>query len=503
MNFGPPHDDEQRGPDDRPPPPEIIEADSPPAEAEAAIEATIIGEGADGAANFDRAAHLAPWDPRRARGASTSKRFLFGSLSFGFALLCVIGLLFVQLIVGVIFAVGSVALATFMGQQPADASAMEGSLTTLLVLIGTATTLAVAFVMSIVFFGKAVTLRIAWRRLSWTQLGLVVLLVLPLAVLASEVTNWASQYLPQFQLDQLMAFGLSPWPLVFFAGCLLPGVGEEIFFRGCLSRNLVAWNGVVIGALLTALLFGLVHIEPVQACGAFFLGLALQYVYLATRSLLAPIILHTLNNSLAFGAYRWREQFPVPGFSADGGDVVLHTPLLLLAAAGVATAYLLIALYRTRTRWRMLDGRDWSPGYATAESPDPRVGAVAFQQPLPWALAVGGVLAWASVVVCLFVVHDNYSKGRHINRKGQDSAPSVRPVERSLTATVVGLGRPAVNLPERAIDQAGDFRESHRLGKHGVGVGLQSFGGQHVVQPGREQDARKDDVHLLDSTNRL
>ena len=64
----------------------------------------------------------------------------------------------------------------------------------------------------------------------------------------------------------------SPWWLLLVAGCILPGFGEEIFFRGFLSRGLVGRHGVIGGTLIASLLFGLIHVDPVQASGAFLLG---------------------------------------------------------------------------------------------------------------------------------------------------------------------------------------------------------------------------------------
>lgn len=83
-------------------------------------------------------------------------------------------------------------------------------------------------------------------------------------------------------------------------GCLLPAVGEEVMFRGFLGRGLLARYGLAGGTLLSAM-FSLMHADPVQALAVLVLGITLQGVYIATRSLFAPMLLHGLNNALAFG----------------------------------------------------------------------------------------------------------------------------------------------------------------------------------------------------------
>ena len=46
--------------------------------------------------------------------------------------------------------------------------------------------------------------------------------------------------------------------------------------------------GVLVGILLTSLLFGVMHVHPVKIAGAFVFGCFAHLVYLATRSLWVP-----------------------------------------------------------------------------------------------------------------------------------------------------------------------------------------------------------------------
>ncbi|GIT28142.1 MAG: hypothetical protein Ct9H300mP1_01880 [Planctomycetaceae bacterium] len=95
-----------------------------------------------------------------------------------------------------------------------------------------------------------------------------------------------------------MAEGLS-LPGMVFVLAVLPAVGEELVFRGVIGRGLVARGGIVHGIFLTSLLFAMAHINPAHAMSVFPLGVLLHVVHLATRSILAPILLHFLINGWA------------------------------------------------------------------------------------------------------------------------------------------------------------------------------------------------------------
>lgn len=97
---------------------------------------------------------------------------------------------------------------------------------------------------------------------------------------------------------------LQPVTLVgFFVGLFVhavgPAVGEELFYRGYLGRLLLGRYRAILGVLLTSAIFGIIHLNVPQAALAFILGLYAHWVYLATRSLWVPILLHFLTNAFA------------------------------------------------------------------------------------------------------------------------------------------------------------------------------------------------------------
>src|SRR5262249_60940986 len=90
------------------------------------------------------------------------------------------------------------------------------------------------------------------------------------------------------------------------------------------------------------------------------MGIAMHFVYLATRSFWAPVALHLLNNGLAALALK---------FSLDTSFSALPTQVLT-ASAAMLTAIALL-LWQTREQHRLRVGSKWAPGYLSAEPPPP------------------------------------------------------------------------------------------------------------------------------------
>ena len=80
---------------------------------------------------------------------------------------------------------------------------------------------------------------------------------------------------------------------------LFVGIGEELLFRGFIQRDMAeafGWKWALLGA---SLIFAVMHLtwRSIPELGFVFLGgLILGALYLKTRSLVAPIVAHGVNN---------------------------------------------------------------------------------------------------------------------------------------------------------------------------------------------------------------
>ena len=139
---------------------------------------------------------------------------------------------------------------------------------------------------------------------------LVIGSVLPLALLSDELYRVCQGWFglaagDTNQMVQSLSFQVS-YPILVMAIALGPAVGEELVFRGLIGNGLIQRWGLLRGVGTTAALFALAHLSPAHAIATLPLGVFLHWVYLHTRSLWAPILLHFLNNLLVISLAHFR-----------------------------------------------------------------------------------------------------------------------------------------------------------------------------------------------------
>lgn len=74
---------------------------------------------------------------------------------------------------------------------------------------------------------------------------------------------------------------------------------EELLFRGAITNALLEKYTPTKAIIISALVFGIFHINLAQVVTATLIGLLLGWVYYKTKSLIPCILIHILNNSLS------------------------------------------------------------------------------------------------------------------------------------------------------------------------------------------------------------
>lgn len=82
-------------------------------------------------------------------------------------------------------------------------------------------------------------------------------------------------------------------------GVITP-LAEELLFRGIVYNELKKGYKLLTAMLITSLLFGLYHMNPVQGIYGFIMGLLMAYLYEYFGSFLWPVLVHMIANSLAY-----------------------------------------------------------------------------------------------------------------------------------------------------------------------------------------------------------
>jgi uncharacterized protein len=185
-----------------------------------------------------------------------------------------------------------------------------------------------------------------WQYLSLRHFDARYLIWMPLALITAyplmgAIAQWIDSWpLPESWRDidqssmeavtQLLAMD-SIWSLLFtllIVG-VLPGVGEELLFRGVIQTEIHnRWRSPHAAIWLTAFLFAALHMQIAGFVPKFVIGAILGYSYYLSGSLILPMIIHTLNNSmstLAFYLMGDQMEVDVPSESPSGVAVVTST----------------------------------------------------------------------------------------------------------------------------------------------------------------------------------
>lgn len=103
------------------------------------------------------------------------------------------------------------------------------------------------------------------------------------------------------ETTSLLLSGTSIWDYIgnlIFVG-VFAAVAEEFFFRGVMQQLLVKlFKNKHVGVWMTAFIFSLMHLQFYGFLPRVFLGVLLGYLFIYSKNLWIPILIHFLNNAL-------------------------------------------------------------------------------------------------------------------------------------------------------------------------------------------------------------
>jgi len=134
-----------------------------------------------------------------------------------------------------------------------------------------------------------------WSVLIWSVVAAIGFL-LPSAWLQEQMPELPS--LLEQQFEEILG---NRWGYVTI-GLMAPLV-EEIVFRGAILRTLLKQQSPWVAIAVSALLFAVAHLNPVQMPHAFIVGLLLGWMYWRTGSILPGMAYHWTNNTVAYVMY--------------------------------------------------------------------------------------------------------------------------------------------------------------------------------------------------------
>ena len=125
---------------------------------------------------------------------------------------------------------------------------------------------------------------------------------------------------------------------------VLPAIGEELLFRGVLIRLFDQMvKNIHIAVLISSVIFSAIHLQFYGFLPRLMLGMLLGYMFVFTRSLWVPIIVHFVNNAASAIVYflynNGTSKIPMEEFGASSNVVYVIGSLLI-------TLWLMTVIYQ-------------------------------------------------------------------------------------------------------------------------------------------------------------
>ncbi|MFZ5446260.1 MAG: CPBP family intramembrane glutamic endopeptidase [Myxococcota bacterium] len=146
--------------------------------------------------------------------------------------------------------------------------------------------------------------RVAWRTAGFSVIDVVLGTVGAAAVGTVTLTLLAPARVPGIAFESFAAGAATGSDAQFLGlllfGAVLPGLVEELAFRGLLQTRLVERYGPAVGITLASVIFGVWHLDPQQGLTALVLGGWFGWLAWRQDTIVNVALVHTLNNALAF-----------------------------------------------------------------------------------------------------------------------------------------------------------------------------------------------------------
>ena len=85
-----------------------------------------------------------------------------------------------------------------------------------------------------------------------------------------------------------------------FMIAIIPGIGEELLFRGVVLKLFKDWTkNVHVAVIISSILFSALHLQFYGFLPRFVLGMFLGYLFVLSGTLWVPVIIHFINNAFA------------------------------------------------------------------------------------------------------------------------------------------------------------------------------------------------------------
>ena len=205
--------------------------------------------------------------------------------------------------------------------------------------IGLSLTYIASLLLSIAF---AFNMRNNWQLPTASFPSAVIFLSVAIILSYGMVLEPLQALLPTSDTLLEMLRGVKEQPIPYFIMIVIAApLLEEIFFRGVILDGFLKNYKALHAILVSAFIFALVHGNLVQGLNAFILGVLFGWIYWKTKSIIPTIILHAINNALAFAASFYSDEADIDKSTRE----YINNDLIYVSIYAGSIVLLLICLW--------------------------------------------------------------------------------------------------------------------------------------------------------------
>ena len=144
---------------------------------------------------------------------------------------------------------------------------------------------------------------VKYDKVKWTKYLLVIPFAYFFMMSANALVSILTLYMPESMVgtydNTKEILNNSSYFMLIITTAIIAPISEEFMHRGVVYNRFKRICPPVLAAIISSIIFGIIHMNFVQGPYAFLVGLAAVYVYERYKSIIAPIILHVTANSVS------------------------------------------------------------------------------------------------------------------------------------------------------------------------------------------------------------
>lgn len=144
---------------------------------------------------------------------------------------------------------------------------------------------------------------VKYDKVKWTKYLLVIPFAYFFMMSANALVSILTLYMPENMVgtydNTKEILNNSSYFMLIITTAIIAPISEEFMHRGVVYNRFKRICPPVLAAIISSIIFGIIHRNFVQGPYAFLVGLAAVYVYERYKSIIAPIILHVTANSVS------------------------------------------------------------------------------------------------------------------------------------------------------------------------------------------------------------